>query len=213
MLFIDKISFSCYYLSIGDKNMVAAVFTIVLGVIAFVMFSYPIFWSYTGNGNEIFKNINSYNILNFENFDNVYYLLGQIFLVISMLFAGLMILLSLVYLIGRAAGNRYPKVEVRLIACMFFLFIFLAAIMFFVYWMGKTGKTDADISSATLGYGLLAALVAALISIFFAPSRRKGMKRNRKNKTDKINSVIKTQKSLVKPIDHALTKQFIKKEK
>ena len=182
--------------------MVAAVFTIILGVIAFVMFSKPMFWSYTGEGGDFNYNTSCYDVLRFDSAENIYNLLGQIFLLIGMIFAGLMILLALAHLFGKAAGNEKPRVEVRLIACGFFFFMLLAAVMFILYKLQETGGTKIDdILNSTVGYGFLSAMGAALLSIFFAPSRRKGMrkKKEKKVKEKKIkNKEVKTQNAEVK---------------
>lgn len=180
--------------------MVASVFTIILGVIAFVMFSKPVFWSYSGEGmlenNEVFKLQSCYDILNFESYENIYLLLGKVLLLVGMVFAGLMILLALVDLIGRAAGNKTPRVEVRLLACGFFFFMLLSAVMFVVYWLQKTGADN--FMNSTLGYGFLTAMVAALISLFFAPSRRKGVKKE-KTKKEKVKTSNKEKNENIKP--------------
>jgi len=181
--------------------MVASVIAIILGVFAFVMFSKPVFWSYTGEGmvenNEGFKQLNCYDILNFESFENIYHLLGKVLLLIAMVFAGLMIMLALVDLIGRAAGNKTPRVEVRLLACGFFFFMLLSSVMFVVFWLQKTGANN--FMNSTLGYGFLAAMAAALLSIFFAPSRRKGVKKEKPKKENKVQTSNQDKKIDKKP--------------
>lgn len=157
--------------------MIAAIFTIILGVAAFVMFGQPVFWAYSGvdkaSQNAIYKQQSCYDLLNFESIDNIYLFIGKICLLIAMVFAAMMIILALAHLFGRAAGNPRPRVEVRLIACCFFLFMLAAAILLMVYMQQKTGQTAINSTiTESIGYGFISAFGAALLSIFFAPSRR-----------------------------------------
>lgn len=167
--------------------MIASVITIILGVIAFVMFSKPVFWAYSGAEkdilNDIYRKFSCYDVLNFEKFESVYHLLGQIFLLLGMLFAGIMILLALANLFGKASGNQRTGVEVRLIACGFFFFMLASAVMFMIYMAQTTGQTGInDVMTSTLGYGFISALGIALLSVIFAPSRRKVAKKPKEKK-------------------------------
>ena len=162
--------------------MVSAVITIILGVAFFAMLAFPVFWGYAGEGKEgfnlIFKQIGGYDILTFAKGENIFLLLGQIFLILAMVFGGLMLLLALAYLFGKAAGNDRPKIRTRLIALLFASCAVVATVLLAVYAVQtKCGVENANVF-ACVGYGLIAAVLVSIISIFFAPNVKKSKGEN-----------------------------------
>lgn len=165
-----------------ERFMIASVFTILFGSLALTMFSYPVFWAYTGSGmsvaNQAYNSVNTYNILDFTSNNSPYMLASKICIILAMIFCCLMILLALVNLIGLAAGNAQPKVEVRLLSCAFFFFMLCAGVLLAIYLY----KNSTEFVFTSIGYGFISSLVLAFLSLFSSPSRRKGLKKQKREK-------------------------------
>lgn len=162
--------------------MVTSVFTILFGVLALTMFSYPVFWAYSGSGadiaNQAYNKIGTFDILDFTTNNSPYMLAAKICIILAMLFCCIMILLALVNLIGLACGNAQPKVEVRLLSCAFFFFMICSAVLLAIYLYKNS--TPAVVTS--IGYGFISSFVFAFLSLFTSPSRRKGRKKQKLEK-------------------------------
>ena len=171
--------------------MICAIITILFGACAFVMLTQPALAFYGGNNDiqtaikdffnkQFAGNSTGYGLLSFEDGQNTFWLLGNIFLIIAMVFCGLMILFSIINLIMTAAGKD-KVIGTRVFAMLFFVFALIALIMYVLYANQLMSTTIEDFIQTikdggvvfTVGYGLICFATAALLSIFFASGRKK----------------------------------------
>lgn len=172
--------------------MVCAIITILLGICSFVMLTQPALAFYGGEGDAVSSAIrdllesvfggstNGYNMLVFEEGQNTYWYVGNIFLIVAMVFCGIMILLSILNLIMQSAGKE-KILGTRVFAIMFFLTALVALIMYVLFANELMGSDmEGFIQSIkdggvvlTVGYGLICFVVASFLSIFFASGKKK----------------------------------------
>ncbi len=164
--------------------MVWGILTLLLGVLSFIMYSQPVFAIY-GNATlaelgDLFglSKKNCYNNISFNDNQNTYLTVGNVFLILSMVSCGIMILLTLLNLIARATNNK-SYVGTKIASISFFVFTSIASIMMIVY----TAK-DNQISSVienikdgspvmSIGYGLIIVLIASFFAMIFSPRKKK----------------------------------------
>ena len=172
--------------------MICAIITILFGACAFVMLTQPALAFYGGGEGELANeikdflnkflgdNTSGYGLLTFEEGQNTFHLVGNIFIIIAMVFFGLMILFSIINLIMTAAGKD-KVIGTRVFAMLFFVFALIALIMYVLYANQLMSTTIEDFIQTikdggvvfTVGYGLICFAAAALLSIFFASGRKK----------------------------------------
>ena len=172
--------------------MIGGIITILLGICSFVMLTQPAFSFYGGEGNELaswFKdlfndnltsNASGYDLLKFEENQDIFWLLGNIFLIIAMVFCGLMLLFTIINLISQSCGKD-KVIGTRVFAILFFVFAFVSAIMY-VLFANKIVNSNIDsmidaIKNGevvfTIGYGMICFVIASLLSMFFASGKKK----------------------------------------
>lgn len=157
--------------------MVIGIITILLGVLPFIMFTQPFLWAYTGEGakglNAIYKLTSCYDAISFKEGETMLNI-GVGCMIASLVFAGIMILLTLLNMIGRASGNAKILVGAKIAAFLFFLTTLASVILIGIYVSQEVFIQDkTDFLQSTVGYGLIVSLVGAFLSVFFAPSKRK----------------------------------------
>lgn len=162
------------------------VFAILLGVATFVLLDQPAFWAYAGEGKNLLNAIykegpSGYQLIKFQEGQNTFMMVGNIFLIIALVFCGLMMLFSLLNLIGRAAGSN-RLVGAKFFSIMFFLTMAVACVMYVMFMKDSTNaSTVAEIlERGTIGYGLVAAFGASLLALIFSPRRKKNFKKKKK---------------------------------
>ena len=190
-IFCLTYNFKICYHTHEEKIMLSGVITILLGACAFVMLTQPALAFYGGNNdlqtaikdffNEHFAgNTTGYGLLTFEDGQNTFWLLGNIFLIIAMVFCGLMVLFSIINLIMVSAGKD-KVIGTRVFAILFFVFALVSVIMY-VLFANEMMSTDIEGFIQTIrdggvvlsvGYGLICFAAASLLSIFFASDKRK----------------------------------------
>ena len=175
---IDKIAVSVLKSEIGGY-MLSIIFSIVallMGALTFIMFSQPLFWAY-GEGadgaNEIWKRGSLYDAISFQEGQNALLTVGAVLLIIALVMAGVMMLLTIINMIGRASSKK-AKVGAKVAALLFFLVMLAASIIYVVYSVENLNSfsefTDIVV---TIGYGLIISLGASFIALIFAPRKKK----------------------------------------
>lgn len=171
--------------------MICAIITILFGACAFVMLTQPALAFYGGNNDiqtaikdffnkQFAGNSTGYGLLSFEDGQNTFWLLGNIFLIIAMVFCGLMILFSIINVIMTSAGKD-KVIGTRVFAILFFVFALVSLIMYILF-ANDLMSTDIEGLIQTIrdggvvlsvGYGLICFAAVSLLSIFFASGRKK----------------------------------------
>ena len=172
--------------------MVGAIITVLFGICAFVMLTQPALAFYGGEGDIVSNAIrnlverffggsmNGYDMLVFKEGQNTYWLVGNVFLIIAMVFCGLMVLFSVLNMIMLALGKD-KVIGTRVFAIMFFLMALVALIMYVLFANEFMGTNMEDFIQTikdggvifTVGYGLICFVVASFLSIFFASGNKK----------------------------------------
>lgn len=171
--------------------MISGIITILLGACAFVVLTQPALAFYGGNNdlqttikdffNDQFSgNTTGYGLLKFEEAQNTFWLIGNIFLIIAMIFCALMVLFAIVNLIMISVGKN-KVLGTRIFAVLFFVFAFISVIMY-VLFANEMMNTNIEGFIDTIkegglvlsvGYGLVCFVILSLISIFFASGNKK----------------------------------------
>lgn len=153
--------------------MICGVLTLLLGAAMFVMFTQPLFWAYSGEGkelaNEIYKRLSCYDGIVFEKGQDTMYTIACVFMIIAMVLGGIMMLLTLLNLIGRATGST-RLVGTKLVSLFFFLTILASLVLFAIY---MRDVSEGGLMKINVGYGLIGATVAAFLSFIFSPRSKK----------------------------------------
>ena len=100
---------------------------------------------------------------------------GAVLLIIALVFAGIMMLLTLINMIGRTSNNK-AKVGAKVAALLFFLVMLTATIIYGVYALDNlNSETITEYSGlfTSIGYGLIVSLGASFIALIFAPRKKK----------------------------------------
>ena len=173
--------------------MIGGIITILFGVLSIIMFSQPIISVY---GTDSEGSLDAYNFktslfdfITFEEGQSTYHTVAAVFLILSLIFAGIMLLLSLVNLIARASNNK-SFIGAKVAGLMFFLCMLVAVIMVGMYCINDMftlfggifgegsgqqiwqGFADAGMY-VTVGWGMLVAFGSSLICLIFAPRKKK----------------------------------------
>lgn len=122
-------------------------------------------------------------MLTFQEGQNTYWLVGNIFLIVAMVFCGLMILFSIINMIMSSAGKN-KVLGTRVFAILFFLTALVALIMYVLYANQLMNTNIEDFIQTikdggavfTVGYGMICFVVSALLSIIFASGKKKSKK-------------------------------------
>ena len=172
--------------------MFAGIIVVLLGVCAFVMLTQPALAFYGGEGNEISQAIkdflnknfsgstNCYDLLVFKDEQSTYWLVGNIFLIIAMVFCGLLLLFTIVNLIMQAMGKK-NFIGTRIFAIFFFIFTLISTIMYVLFANEMMNTNLEDFIQTikdggvvfTVGYGIICFLISSLLSTFFASKKKK----------------------------------------
>lgn len=159
--------------------MICGIITLLFGVLSIIMFSQPIITMY-GSGAEggvetVDIGGSCFDFINFGEHQSVYQTTASVFLILSLVFGGIMLLLTLVNLIARAANNK-AFIGAKVAALFFFLCMLVTVIMVGVHCIkdipGWEILKDAGIY-ITAGWGLLVAFGSSLICMLFAPRKKK----------------------------------------
>lgn len=160
-------------------SIIFSIIALLMGALTFIMFSQPIFWTYGGEGadlaNKIWKKGSLYDAISFEEGQNTLLTVGAVLLIIALVFAGIMMLLTLINMIGRASNNK-AKVGAKVAALLFFLVMLTATIIYGVYALDNlNSETITEYSGlfTSIGYGLIVSLGASFIALIFAPRKKK----------------------------------------
>lgn len=157
--------------------MIFGIFTIMLSVLPFVLYNQPLCWAYTGDGrdtlNEVFRKTTVYDAITFEAENGILRNLASGFMIATLVFAGLTLLLSLVNIIGRAACA--PRVYgAKVAALLFFLSALTAVVLLGIDMAQVYGvKAFSQLFENTVGYGLLITFLSSLFALIFSPKRIK----------------------------------------
>lgn len=168
-------------------TIIFAILNIILGVVAVVMFTQPVFGIYNikdggleGLDTGLF-NQSVFDMIKFEEGRSVYLTVGAIALILALVFAGAMLIMTLINLITKATKNR-SYVSSRWFALFFFIFMALATIMFAVYMATDVPLLGEDGWNAlveqgivlSIGWGIIVSLICSFFSVIFAPGKNKG---------------------------------------
>lgn len=164
--------------------MIGGIITIIFGVLSIVMFSQPLIGMY---GADSEGNLDSYNFeaslfdfITFKEGQSTYHTVAAVFLILSLIFAGIMILLSLVNLIARAVNNK-SYIGAKVSAFLFFICMLVAVIMVGLYCISdfciggqKTWDYIREMGVyITVGWGMLVAFGSSLVCLIFSPRKKK----------------------------------------
>lgn len=166
--------------------MIGGIITLVFGVLSIVMFSQPVIGYYgkaiDGSFNVESPKVSVFDFINFEG--GTYQTIASVFIILSLVFAGIMLVLTLVNLIARASSNK-SFIGAKVAALLFFLCILVSVIMVGMYCIndmfaivGQGGKEIWDAiresgTYVTVGWGLLVAFGSSLLCLVFAPRKKK----------------------------------------
>ncbi len=166
--------------------MIGGIIALVFGVLAIVMCSQPVIGIYgealDGSFNVESSKASVFDFINFEG--GTYQTAASVFIILSLVFAGIMLLLTLVNLIARASNNK-SFIGAKVAALMFFLCMLVTVIMVGMYCIndmfaifGEGGKEIWDGlretgTYVTVGWGLLVAFGSSLLCLIFAPRKKK----------------------------------------
>lgn len=152
------------------------------------MFSQPIISVY---GTDSEGSLDAYNLkaslfdfITFDEGQSTYHTVASVFLILSLVFAGIMLILTLVNLIARASSNK-AFIGAKVAGLMFFLCMLVAVIMVGMYCINDMfavlGQGGKDIWQGlaesglyvTVGWGMLVAFGSSFICLLFAPRKKK----------------------------------------
>ena len=172
--------------------MIGGIITILLGICSFIMLTQPAFAVYGGESNEfsswikdffnnnITSSSSGYDLIKFEENQSSYWLAGNIFLILAMVFCGLMILFTIINIIMQSAGKE-KLIGTRIFAILFFVFAFVAIIMYVLFANEISSNSIQDMIEAikngsvvfTVGYGIICFVAASMLSMFFASGKKR----------------------------------------
>lgn len=164
--------------------MICGIITLIFGILSIIMFTQPVIGVYGENSEGDLSSIDSkaslFDFITFDKGQPIYHTVASVFLILSLVFAGIMLLLTLVNLIARAANNK-AFIGAKVSALMFFLCMLVAVVMVGVYCIndlpliGKEGwKLFKEMGIyITVGWGMLVAFGASFICLIFAPRKKK----------------------------------------
>ena len=162
--------------------MIGGIITLIFGVLAIVMCTQPVITTYgtdsSGNFEASSVDASVFDFINFEG--GTYQTVASVFIILALVFAGIMLLLTLINLIARASSNK-SFIGAKVAALMFFLCTLVAVVMVGVYCINDLlpgGKEFWDYlrengAYVTVGWGLLVTFGSSLICLIFAPRKRK----------------------------------------
>lgn len=164
-------------------TIIFSIITIILGVGGIVMFTQPAFGIYNFNGDGSLDGYNFpdgslFDLIKFDGDQHAYLTVVAVALILALVFAGVMLIITLINLITKATKNK-SYVSARWFAVFFFIFTALAGIMLAVYCneviMGGSGLEIPVIGNITvsIGWGMIAAMAISLLTIIFAPGKNK----------------------------------------
>ncbi len=166
--------------------MIGGIITLVFGVLAVIMFTQPVtgYYGKDPDGSPVVTSPNE-SVFDFINFEGgTYQTVASVFIILSLVFAGIMLLLALVNLIARASSNK-AFIGAKVAALLFFLCMLVTVIMVGMYCINDGlaiipggGKEAWDAlrefgTYYTVGWGLLVAFGSSLLCLIFAPRKKK----------------------------------------
>ena len=163
-------------------TVVFSIITLILGVGAVVIFTQPAYgiYNFSGDGLESYKFLDSslFDLIKFDSDQHAYLTVVAVALILALVFAGVMLIITLINLITKATKNR-SYVSARWFALFFFIFMALAGIMLAVYCNEVVmGDKIVDFIAPegtliSIGWGMIVAMCASLLTIIFAPGKNK----------------------------------------
>ena len=164
-------------------TIIFSIITIILGVGAIVLFTQPAFGIYNFNGEGsldgyTFLDESLFDMIRFDGDQHAYLTVAAVALILALVFAGVMLIITLINLITKATKNK-SYVSARWFALFFFIFTALAGIMLAVYCneviMGGSWSELPIINGITfsIGWGMIATMAISLLTVIFAPGKNK----------------------------------------
>lgn len=159
--------------------MIWGILTLLLGIGGIILFTQPAYGIYnlTGERPEAkFLDQSLFDLIRFEKGLSGYEIAGSVFLILALLFAGLMLLMTFFHLIAKAVNNK-SYAGSKLPAIGFLVCMILAAVMFAVHAAVIVMKQDAWIGLVnegvvlSIGWGMIAAIICSILSLIFAPRK------------------------------------------
>lgn len=161
--------------------MIWGILTLIFGIGGIIMFTQPAYGIYNFNGESPdaqFLKQNLFDLIKFEKGMTGYEIAGSVFLILALVFVGIMLLLTLFNLIAKAVNNK-SYVGSKLAAGGFFVCMLVATIMFAVH--AAVDLMGADIWQAlveegvvfSIGWGMIVALGCSILALIFAPRKNK----------------------------------------
>ncbi len=173
--------------------MIGGIITLIFGVLSIIMFSQPVITMYGTDSDGALQSYDFdrslFDFITFEDGQSVYHTTAAVFLILSLVFVGIMLILTLVNLIARASSNK-AFIGAKVAGLMFFLCMLVAVIMVGVYCIndmftlfggifgGDSGQqiwqgfADAGMY-VTVGWGMLVAFGSSFLCMIFAPRKKK----------------------------------------
>ena len=157
--------------------MIWGILTAVLSILAIVMFTQPALAFYTSGGGEnvsSYQATNGFDMLKFSENQNTFLTIAIIFMILTLVFAGLTLIFSIVNSCLRAT-NAKRQIGAKIPALFFFLTALVACAMLIIY--ANDVLPMADTSKLkfvyTIGWGMIVVFVASLLSLIFAPRKKR----------------------------------------
>lgn len=161
--------------------MVFSILALLFSVGAIVLFTQPMFGIYNIGNEKInaeFSTKTLFDMIKFEKGQNIYLTVGSILLILTLVFAGLTILLTLLNMIARATTNK-SYVGTKFVSFFFFIFAIAAGITYALY-MAKV-EMSLEVWQAyvdkgivfSIGWGMICVMVCSLLSFVFSPRKKK----------------------------------------
>ena len=146
--------------------MVGGILTLLMIVGFFVMMTQPAFWVY---GARITSGSlpSVYQCINF-NSRNVWLVISSVLIIIAMVFAVILLGMVIWNMVARAGEKR--AFGTKIIAILFLSFIAVAAIIYVIIAKDLFHVTGSG--TISVGWGMLAFVGVALLSILFAPMKK-----------------------------------------
>lgn len=156
--------------------MVTGILTIFFGILTFVFLSAPATWAYIGDGKDVLNAVNKlsngYKSISFAGDQDVYLTVYSVFMILTIIFGILLLTMTLVNLMGKAADNPKFRVGCKIISILFFLCLVVAAVMLGVYTQ-STLPENSKFGTLTIGYGIIGALVCSFLVVILSPRKRR----------------------------------------
>ena len=162
--------------------MLGGIIAILFGVLSIVMFTQPVIGLYGQNSDGGLDSIDSrlsvFDFITFEDGQPLYHTIASAFLIASLVFAGITLLITLINLIARASNNSRAGISAKVPALLFFLCMLVAVVMIGVFCifdlLGSKEAWDLFRENGvyvTVGWGMLVAFGSAFICLIFAPRK------------------------------------------